>query len=60
LAARWASKLVARRSVSSVRNGIVRENAAGDVLASLTTMLWNAPSKSWAGRTTMADPALGW
>jgi hypothetical protein len=24
----------------------VRENAAGDVLASLTTMVWNSPSKS--------------
>ena len=27
-------------------DGIVRENVAGDVLASLTTMVWNAPSKS--------------
>ena len=26
-------------------DGTVRENAAGDVLASLTTMVWNAPSK---------------
>jgi hypothetical protein len=30
-------------------DGSVRGNAAGDVLASLTTMLWNAPSKAWAG-----------
>jgi hypothetical protein len=36
-------------------DGIVRENAVGDVLASLTTMLWNAPSKSWTGGATMAD-----
>ena len=36
-------------------DGIVRENFAGDVLASLTTMLWNAPSKSWTGGATMAD-----
>jgi hypothetical protein len=27
-------------------DGAVRENAAGDMLASLTTMVWNAPSKS--------------
>jgi hypothetical protein len=26
--------------------GTVWENAAGDVLASLTTMLWSAPSKA--------------
>ena len=37
---------------------IVRENAAGDVLASLTTMVWNAPSKSWTGGATMADVSL--
>ena len=36
-------------------DGIVRENAAGDVLASLTTLTWNAPSKSWTGAATMAD-----
>jgi hypothetical protein len=36
----------------------VRENAAGDVLASLTTMLWNASSKSWTGGATMADALL--
>jgi hypothetical protein len=39
-------------------NGTVRENAAGDVLASLTTMVWNAPSKSWTGGATMADASL--
>src|SRR3712207_3438108 len=36
----------------------VRENAAGDVLASLTTILWNAPSESWTGDATMADASL--
>ena len=35
-------------------SGTVRENVAGDVLASLTTMVWNAPSKSWTGGVTMA------
>jgi hypothetical protein len=39
-------------------DGTVRENAAGDVLASLTTMVWNAPSKSWTGGSTMADTSL--
>src|SRR4051812_38009266 len=34
-------------------DGIVWENAAGDMLASLTTMLWNAPSKSWTGGAIM-------
>jgi hypothetical protein len=28
------------------------------VLASLTTMVWNAPSKSWTGGATMADASL--
>jgi hypothetical protein len=28
------------------------------VLASLTTMLWNVPSKSWTGGATMADASL--
>jgi hypothetical protein len=38
-----------------------RENAARDVLASLTAMLWNAPSKSWTGGATMADASRnGW
>ena len=39
-------------------DGTVRENVAGDVLASLTTMLWQAPSKSWTGGATMADTSL--
>ena len=39
-------------------DGTVRENAGGDVLASLTTMVWNAPSKSWTGGATMADASL--
>src|SRR5215203_5166139 len=29
------------------------KNVAGDVLASLTTMVWNAPSESWTGGATM-------
>ena len=36
----------------------VRENLAGDVLASLTTMQWNAPSKAWTGGAVMADASL--
>ncbi len=28
------------------------------MLASLTTMVWNAPSKSWTGGATMADAPL--
>ena len=39
-------------------DGTVRENVVGDVLASLTTMVWNAPSKSWTGGATMADASL--
>jgi hypothetical protein len=39
-------------------DAVVRENATGDVLASLTTMLWNAPSKSWTGGATMTDASL--
>jgi hypothetical protein len=53
--ARSANKLFPRHLVG---NGTVRENVAGDVLASLITMAWNAPSKSWTGGTTMADPSL--
>ena len=34
-------------------DGIVRENVAGDALASLTTMVWNAPSKAWTSGATM-------
>jgi hypothetical protein len=36
----------------------VRENLAGDVLASLTTMQWNSPSKAWTGGAVMADASL--
>jgi len=36
----------------------VRENIAGDVLASLTTLQWNIPSKAWTGGATMADASL--
>jgi hypothetical protein len=39
-------------------DGFVRENVAGDVLASLTTTVWLAPSKSWTGGATMADASL--
>ncbi|HYI81986.1 MAG TPA: hypothetical protein VEX11_02100 [Acetobacteraceae bacterium] len=39
-------------------DGTVRENVPGDVLASLTTMQRNAPSKSWIGGATMADASL--
>ena len=39
-------------------DGIARENVAGDVLASLTTMLWNAPSTSWTGGAVMAHSSL--
>ena len=31
---------------------------AGDLLASLTTMVWNGPSTSWTGGATMADASL--
>ena len=36
----------------------VRENIAGDVLASLTTLQWNSPSKAWTGGAVMADASL--
>ncbi len=36
----------------------VRENLAGDVLASLSTLLWNAPAKAWTSGATMADSSL--
>ena len=39
-------------------DGTLRENPAGDVLASLTTMVWNAPPKSWTGGAAMADASL--
>ena len=35
-----------------------RENLAGDVLASLTTPIWNTPSKAWTGGAPMADSSL--
>jgi hypothetical protein len=34
------------------------ESIAGDVLASLTTMLWNTPSKAWTGGAVMADASV--
>jgi hypothetical protein len=36
----------------------VRENIAGDVLASGTTMQWNAPAKGWNAGAVMADASL--
>jgi hypothetical protein len=36
----------------------MRENAARDMPASLTTMQRNVPSKSWTGGATMADSSL--
>ena len=39
-------------------DGVTRENVAGDVLAPLTTMVWNTPSKSWTGGATMAVASL--
>jgi len=39
-------------------DGTVRENAAGDVPASLATMVWNAPSEAWTGGAVMADASL--
>ncbi|MDT8267637.1 hypothetical protein RQ832_30630, partial [Roseomonas sp. DSM 102946] len=36
----------------------VRENLAGDALASITTLLWNIPSKAWTGGAAMADAWL--
>ncbi|MDN3563586.1 hypothetical protein QWZ14_04255 [Paeniroseomonas aquatica] len=36
----------------------MRENIAGDVLASLTTPIWNTPSKAWTGGAPMADSSL--
>jgi hypothetical protein len=39
-------------------DGIVRENVAGDLLASLTTMVWNAPARSWTGGAVMDDASL--
>ena len=39
-------------------DGTLRENPAGDVLASLTTKVWNAAPKSWTGAAAMADALL--
>jgi hypothetical protein len=39
-------------------DGTLRENPAGDVLASLTTKVWNAAPKSWTGAAAMADASL--
>jgi hypothetical protein len=36
----------------------VRENIAGDVLASGTTMQWNSPAKGWNAGAVMADSSL--
>ena len=36
----------------------VREDVAGDVLASLATLQWNVPSKAWTGGAVMADASL--
>jgi hypothetical protein len=33
----------------------IRENITGDVLASITTMLWNIPSKAWTGGAAIVD-----
>ncbi|WP_135468558.1 glycosyl hydrolase family 28-related protein [Crenalkalicoccus roseus] len=38
--------------------GQIRENLPGDVLASLTTMLWNAPAKGWNAGAPMDDANL--
>ncbi|GIX10741.1 glycosyl hydrolase family 28-related protein [Elioraea sp.] len=38
--------------------GNIRENQPGDVLASLTTMLWNAPAKGWNAGAPMDDANL--
>ena len=35
---------------------ISRENAAGGLLASLATAMWNAPSKSCTGGAVMEEP----
>jgi hypothetical protein len=36
----------------------VRENIAGDVLASGTTMQWNSPAKGWNAGAVIADASL--
>lgn len=39
-------------------DGLVGEDTANDVLASLTTMLWNTPPQFWTGGATMANASL--
>ena len=39
-------------------DGMVREDAAGDMPASPTTMVWNATSKPWTGGAVMDDASL--
>jgi hypothetical protein len=38
--------------------GNIRADVAGDVLASLTTMLWNGPAKGWSAGAPMDDANL--
>jgi hypothetical protein len=38
--------------------GTIRENIAGDVLASITTMVWSAPGKIWTAGAPMDDANL--
>ena len=38
--------------------GNIRTNLAGDVLASITTMLWSPPGKLWTGGSPMEDSSL--
>jgi hypothetical protein len=38
--------------------GNIRENVAGDVLASITTMQWNGPAKGWNAGAPMDDANL--
>lgn len=37
---------------------VIRENIAGNLLTSLTTLQWNLPSKAWTGGAVMADATL--
>ncbi len=34
----------------------VRENVTGDALASITTLLWNVPSKAWTAGLRWRTP----
>jgi hypothetical protein len=38
--------------------GNIRVDVAGDVLASLTTVLWNGPAKGWSAGAPMDDANL--